>query len=189
MPFRFAGLEIPEVMLITSQAFPDQRGFLVERYRRSAFVSAGIPQAFVQENYSRSRRGVLRGLHYQKSPQAQGKLISVVRGEIFDVAVDLRRGSPTYGRWVSATLSGESQQMLYVPVGFAHGFCVTSDEADVVYKITAEHAPDLERGIIWNDPDLGIPWPVREPFLSGRDAQLGRLRDADNDFVYQGKPR
>jgi len=185
MPFRFARLDIPEVVLIEARPYPDARGFLMETYRRSVFEGAGIPQAFVQENYSRSQKGVLRGLHYQKLPQAQGKLISVVRGEIFDVAVDLRRGSPTYGRWASVTLSSEPQRMLYVPVGFAHGFCVTSDEADVVYKVTAEYAPDLEGGIIWNDPELRIPWPILEPLLSPRDAQLGRLRDADHNFVYQ----
>ncbi len=129
-------------------------------------------------------RGVLRGLHYQKPPQAQGKLVMVLSGEVFDVAVDIRRGSPTYGRWVGETLSAENGRMLWIPVGFAHGFCVLSERADVVYLVTAEYAPDLDRGIRWNDPEIGIRWPVDEPLLSPKDARLPLLREADQDFVF-----
>jgi dTDP-4-dehydrorhamnose 3,5-epimerase len=127
-------------------------------------------------------------LHYQKAPQAQGKLVTVITGEIFDVAVDIRRGSPTFGRWTGATLSAKAQRMLFVPVGFAHGFCVLSDRADVVYKVTAEYAPDQDRGILWNDPELRIAWPVRTPILSSKDAGLPPFCDADNDFVYARGP-
>jgi dTDP-4-dehydrorhamnose 3,5-epimerase len=184
MPFRFTALEIPDVILVEPKAFQDSRGFSVETYRRSEFLPAGIGDVFVQDNHSHSVRGALRGLHYQKAPGAQGKLVSVITGEIFDVAVDIRHGSPTFGRWTSTMLSARNRLMLYVPVGFAHGFCVLSDRADVVYKVTAEYAPDLDRGIIWNDVDLAIAWPVREPILSAKDARLPRLRDADHDFVY-----
>jgi dTDP-4-dehydrorhamnose 3,5-epimerase len=124
----------------------------------------------------------LRGLHYQKHPRAQGKLVRVVQGEIFDVVVDLRKGSPTYGRWVGVTLSGKSFQMLYVPVGFAHGFCVLSETADVFYKVTAEYAPDLARGVLWSDPALGIEWPITDPVLSAADSKLPLLAQADHNF-------
>lgn len=186
MPFRFERLQIPDVILVEAPRFEDARGFFMETYKRSQFAEQGIPHAFVQDNYSRSVRGVLRGLHYQKEPKAQGKLVSVIRGEIFDVAVDIRRGSPTYGRWASAILSEENGRMLYVPVGFAHGFCVLSEQADVVYKVTEEYAPDLDRGIIWNDPDIGIAWPIDAPILSAKDAGLPRLLNADNNFAFAG---
>lgn len=188
MPFQFKRLEIPEVVLVEARAFPDGRGFFAETYKRSQFVTGGIPATFVQDNHSRSRRGVLRGLHYQVHPKAQGKLVGAVRGEIFDVAVDVRRGSPTYGRWVGATLSEENHRLLYMPVGFAHGFCVLSDEADVTYKATEEYAPEHERGVVWNDPEIGIRWPVRRPVLSDVDAGLPPLRKADHNFVYGGGP-
>ena len=162
MPLQFSRLEIPDVVLIRAQAIEDRRGFFIETYKRSAFADAGIPD-FVQDNYSHSVRGVLRGLHYQKRPKAQGKLVGVVRGTIFDVAVDIRRGSPTYRRWVGVTLSGGEHRTLYIPEGFAHGFCVLSDEADVAYKVTEEYAPELDRGIRWNDPDLAIAWPLERP--------------------------
>ena len=183
MPFQFQQLEIPEVILVQVSGQPDARGFFREIYRQAEFAAQGIPP-FVQDNHSRSTRGVLRGLHYQKNPKAQGKFLIVARGEIFDVAVDLRRGSPTYARWVAQTLSAENGCMLYVPPGFAHGFCVLSDYADVVYKVTAEYAPDLERGVIWNDPDIRVEWHLDNPSLSPRDAQLPLLRDADNNFVF-----
>lgn len=189
MPFTFTRLEIPEVVLVEAKAFGDARGFFVEMYKRSDFVTHGISQPFIQDNYSHSIRGVLRGLHYQQEPAAQGKLVAVIRGEIFDVAVDIRSGSPTSGRWVSVTLSDTNRRMLYVPVGFAHGFCVLSAEADVVYKTTAEYAPDLERGIRWDDPALGIRWPIQAPVLSPTDACLPLLQQADNHFVYRGISR
>ena len=184
MPFHFVALEIPDVILIQPMTFEDLRGSFVETYKRTEFLSAGIADMFVQDSYSHSISGVLRGLHYQKAPQDQAKMVWVIAGEIFDVAVDIRRGSPTFGRWISAALSAENHRMLYIPTGFAHGFCVMSDHADVVYKVTAEYAPDLDRGILWNDPDLGIVWPVRQPVLSSKDMHLPPFRDADNDFVY-----
>ena len=183
MPFQFHKLEIPEVVLIQVSGQPDARGFFRETYRQAEFAAQGFP-TFVQDNHSRSTRGVLRGLHYQKHPRAQGKFVIVARGEIFDVAVDIRKGSPTYTHWVAQTLSAENGRMMYIPPGFAHGFCVLSESADVVYKVTAEYAPELERGIIWNDPDIGVAWSQREPIVSDRDAQLPLLRNADNNFVF-----
>jgi dTDP-4-dehydrorhamnose 3,5-epimerase len=185
VPFRFEKLEIPEIILVEGVAFEDRRGFFMETYQRSAFAAAGIQEAFVQDNFSHSVRGVLRGLHYQTHPKAQGKLVSVLWGEIFDVAVDIRRGSPTYGRWVAVRLAAEDRRLLYVPVGFAHGFSVLSAEAQVMYKVTEEYAPELDRGIRWNDPQLGIRWPIEEPILSPKDAQLPLLREATLDFLYE----
>jgi dTDP-4-dehydrorhamnose 3,5-epimerase len=124
-------------------------------------------------------------LHYQKRPRAQAKLITALRGEIFDVAVDIRRGSPTYGRWIGKILSARDGCLLYIPVGFAHGFCVLSEEAGVVYKVTAEYAPELDRGIVWNDPEIGIRWPIHNPTLSPKDAELPSLESSDNDFLYE----
>jgi dTDP-4-dehydrorhamnose 3,5-epimerase len=184
MPFSCERLELPEVILLGAQAFGDCRGFFLESYKRSLFEKCGIAQVFVQDNQSRSTRGVLRGLHYQKPPAAQAKLISVVRGEVFDVAVDIRRGSPSYGRWVGAELSDQNHRLLFVPEGFAHGFVVLSEEADVMYKVSREYSPEHERGILWNDPALGIEWPIQSPVLSPRDASLPRLAEADNNFEY-----
>jgi dTDP-4-dehydrorhamnose 3,5-epimerase len=184
MPFRFERLQIPEIILVEAAGFEDARGFFVETYKGSAFQANGIPEAFVQDNYSHSQRGVLRGLHYQRHPEAQGKLVSVMRGEIFDVGVDIRQGSPTYGRWVAMVLSARDCRLLYIPVGFAHGFCVMSEEADILYKVTKEYAPAYEGGICWNDPDLGICWPIQTPILSPKDAGLPRLKEAAHNFVY-----
>jgi len=183
MPFEFQRLEIPELILVRVSAARDARGFFREVYRREEFIAHGIPP-FVQDNHSHSTRGVLRGLHYQKHPRAQGKLVMVIQGEILDVAVDIRQGSPTYGRWVAQILSAENGCALYIPPGFAHGFSVLSDSADVLYKVAAEYAPELDRGIRWNDPDLAIDWRVRDPIVSPKDAQLPYLRDADNNFVF-----
>jgi dTDP-4-dehydrorhamnose 3,5-epimerase len=185
MPFNFTPLRIPEVILVEAKVYPDARGFFMETYWRDAFAANGITDDFVQDNFSHSRRGVLRGLHYQKHPQAQGKLLRVAYGEGFDVAVDIRKGSPTFGQWVGEVLSAENHRMLYVPAGFAHGFYVLSETAGLVYKVTAGYAPDLEAGIVWNDPDIGIAWPIAEPVLSPRDAALPGLHDADNNFVYE----
>jgi dTDP-4-dehydrorhamnose 3,5-epimerase len=184
--FNFACLEIPDVVLVETRSFEDERGFFLELYKRSEFSDGGIPYPFVQGNHSRSKRGVLRGLHYQKQPAAQGKLVLVIRGTIFDVAVDIRKGSPFYGRWVSAVLSDQNHRALFVPEGFAHGFVVLSDEADVVYTVTAEYSAANERGIIWNDPLLRIGWPVKDPLLSLKDARLPTLENADNNFQYLG---
>jgi dTDP-4-dehydrorhamnose 3,5-epimerase len=184
MPFRFALLKIPDVILVAAEVFHDDRGFLMEAYKHSEIAAHGIPERFVQDNWSSSKRDVLRGLHYQKNPKAQGKIVAVLHGRIFDVAVDIRVGSPTYGRWVGAELSDEPPKMLYVQPGFAHGFCVLSSEANVVYKTTEEYFPELERGIVWNDPNLAIDWPINSPILSPKDAALPTLREADNNFRF-----
>ncbi len=184
MPFTFTQLEIPGLVLVEARRFHDNRGFFTELFKSSDFVDHGLPPAFVQDNFSHSTHGVMRGLHYQVSPHAQGKLVMALRGRIFDVAVDIRCGSPTYQEWLGLELSGQSGQMLYVPPGFAHGFCVLSDEANVLYKVTAEYAPDCDRGIVWNDPQIGIDWPIAEPILSSKDAALPPLHQADNPFVY-----
>jgi dTDP-4-dehydrorhamnose 3,5-epimerase len=169
MPFTFEPTALPDVVLISPTVFGDDRGFFMETYKQSEFRAAGIEAPLVQENHSRSAAGTLRGLHYQREPRAQGKLVRVVHGAIYDVAVDIRHGSRTFGRWVAIALTADSRQALYVPPGFAHGFCVTSDVADVIYMTTEEYAPDLEHGISWNDPSLAIPWPIAEPTLSARD--------------------
>ena len=184
MPFTFQKLAIADVVLVETSAFPDDRGQLWEAYKRSAFMAAGITETFVQDNFCRSVHGVLRGLHFQKSAAAQGKLVFTLRGEIFDVVVDIRRGSPSFGRCVSVNLSEQNRWALYIPPGFAHGYCVLSDEAVVGYKTTAEYAPDLDRGIVWNDPTLKIAWPIRNPILSKKDQRLPRLSEAEIDFVY-----
>jgi dTDP-4-dehydrorhamnose 3,5-epimerase len=177
MPFKSKHLAIPDVILIEPKIFPDERGFFMESYKYSEFAAFGIEKHFVQDNHSRSTRGVLRGLHYQKAPKAQGKLVRVVVGEIFDVGVDIRKDSPTYGKWVGEVLSAENKRMLYIPAGFAHGFCVLSKEAEVLYKTTEEYAPEYDAGIIWNDPDIGINWPIERPILSKKDAALPMLRE------------
>jgi dTDP-4-dehydrorhamnose 3,5-epimerase len=186
MSFHFQRLYIPDVILVEPRTLRDQRGYFVELYKRSEFAANGIADEFVQDNRSHSVRGTLRGLHYQSPPQAQAKLAMALHGEVFDVAVDIRRGSPTYGQWVGTVLSDRNFHMLYIPVGFAHGFCVLSEEADLAYKVTAEYAPELDRGILWNDPAIGIEWPIVEPLLSSRDSHLPLLEDADVDFIYQG---
>jgi len=183
MPFNLRRMTIPDVLLIEPKRFEDERGFFAEIYKLSEFSANGISPTFVQDNHSHSVEGVLRGLHYQKDPSAQGKLVSVIKGRIFDVGVDIRRGSPTYGEWVGAILSHEDGRMLYIPPGFAHGFCVLSSEADVIYKVTTEYAPKLDRGIVWNDPMIGIQWPISDPILSSKDAGLPSLEEADNNFV------
>ncbi len=166
--------ELPGVLIIEPMVFGDARGFFLETYRQDSYREAGIPEHFVQDNHSRSRRGVLRGLHYQLS-QPQGKLVSVTRGRVFDVVVDIRRGSAAFGRWAAAILDDDNHRQLYVPPGFAHGFCVLSDEADFVYKCTDYYHPESERGIAWNDPDIGIPWPITDVSLSRKDTGNPRL--------------
>lgn len=175
MPFRFERLQIPDVILIEPTVFPDERGFFMETYKYSEFAAFGIKERFIQDNHSRSKKGILRGLHYQRLPKAQGKLVRAVVGEIFDVAVDIRKGSPTYGKWVGEKLSAGNIQMLYIPPGFAHGFCVLSEEAEVIYKVTEEFSPEHDAGIIWNDPEIGIDWPIEYPIVSAKDTGLPRL--------------
>lgn len=184
MPFQFQHLAIPDVILVETRSHPDDRGFFMETYKLSEFAEHGIHGPFAQDNWSHSRRGTLRGLHYQKEPKAQGKLVMVTSGEVLDVAVDIRRGSPTYGGWVSLVLTAGDGRALYVPPGFAHGFCVLSETADVIYKVTEEYAPALDRGILWSDPEIGILWPIPSPLLSPKDATLPLLRDADHGFVW-----
>jgi dTDP-4-dehydrorhamnose 3,5-epimerase len=181
MKFSFTPQRIPEVLLVGYEKAGDERGFFSETYRADAFTAAGIPP-LVQDNHSRSRQGVLRGLHFQKSPHVLGKLVRCARGCIFDVAVDLRQRSPTYGQWVGAELGEDSRTMLWIPVGFAHGFCTLTDVAEVLYRQTDYYAPELERSIRWNDPAIGIRWPVAAPVLSGRDAAAPSLADVDNEF-------
>lgn len=186
MSFRFVPLEIPDVLRVEPTVHRDDRGFFLESWRRSAFREGGIDVEFVQDNRARSTRGVLRGLHYQLPPAAQGKLVGVSRGEVFDVAVDLRRGSPTFGGWVGIRLTEEDHDMLWVPPGFAHGYCVLSEVAEVAYKVTAEYAPALDRGIRWDDPEVGVEWPVAEPVLSEKDRALPLLADAEVPYGAEG---
>lgn len=186
MPFQFQRLEIPDIILVEARAAKDDRGYFIELYKKSVFASNGIPDVFVQDNHSHSVRQVMRGLHYQNHPRAQSKLVTVLRGEIFDVAVDIRKGSPSFGKWIGRVLSSENWRMLYIPVGFAHGFCVLSDEADVIYKVTDEYAPQHEQGIAWNDPAIGIQWPMAQPIVSAKDAALPLLQDAHFHFEFHG---
>lgn len=181
---------LPGVLLIHPAVFGDERGFFSETYHLARYQEAGVPDPFVQDNHSQSSHGVLRGLHYQIE-HPQGKLISVLTGEIFDVAVDIRRGSPTFGSWTGATLSADNHRQLYVPPGFAHGFCVTSDRADVMYKCTDIYFPAGDRGVLWSDPRLGIDWPVASPDLSEKDQRLPLLQDIpEADLpVYPGSDR
>ena len=168
MTLRVDKCALPEVLLISPRVFGDDRGFFLETYSERDFAAAGITARFVQDNHSRSQRGVLRGLHYQLE-QPKGKLVRVARGKIFDVAADIRSGSPSFGKWVGVVLDDEKNQALWIPPGFAHGFCVLSDFADVAYKATDFYSPSDERGIRWDDPLLGISWPVAEPVLSEKD--------------------
>ena len=183
MPFQFEQTKLPGVVVITPRVFEDYRGSFLEVYQRSEFEAAGISVDFVQENQSRSIECTLRGLHFQNEPAAQAKLIRVNRGEVFDVSVDIRRDSPTFGQWVGLHLSEKNGMMLFLPRWCAHGFCVLSDEAEILYKVTAEYAPELEGGVLWNDPDLGIDWPIRDPTLSERDRKWPLLRELESSFV------
>jgi dTDP-4-dehydrorhamnose 3,5-epimerase len=185
MPFIFKELSIPEVVLIEPTVFRDSRGFFMETYKYSDFARMDVKEYFVQDNYSKSSKGILRGLHFQKNPNAQGKLVQCLKGKIFDVAVDIRKGSPTFGQWVSTELDEENNLILYVPSGFAHGFVVLSEVANVIYKCTREYSPEGDRGIIWNDPDINIQWPVNDPVLSEKDKKHPALKDADNNFEYE----
>jgi dTDP-4-dehydrorhamnose 3,5-epimerase len=174
-------LDIPEVFLLTPRVFGDARGFFFESFNTQRFAElTGVQVNFVQDNHSRSSRGVLRGLHYQVSPRAQGKLVRVVQGEVFDVAVDIRRSSPTFGRWVGAHLSAENYQQLWIPPGFAHGFLTLTDTAEFLYKTTDYYAPECERVIRWDDPALNIKWPeIGVPSLAARDASAPLFAQAE----------
>ena len=170
---------LPDVLLLEPRVFGDARGFFMESWNRQTFAELGLDLDFVQDNHSRSARGVLRGLHYQLN-QPQGKLVRVTSGAVFDVAVDLRRSSPHYGQWTGHELSEDNQHMLWVPPGFAHGFLVLSESADFLYKTTAYYAPQWDRGIRWDDPEIGVQWPLQDaPTLSAKDQVLPLLRDAE----------
>jgi dTDP-4-dehydrorhamnose 3,5-epimerase len=183
MSFTFNPLRIPDVISITPHLFNDERGYFFENFNHSRFKQDQIDLNFIQENFSKSKKNVIRGLHFQKPPKAQAKLVTAVSGEIFDVAVDLRKNSPTFGKWVSEILSEINHKSLYVPEGFAHGFCVLSEGATVVYKINQEYSPDHEQGIIWNDPDIDISWPISEPIISEKDQNLLLFKNQTYDLV------
>lgn len=176
---------IPEVLVIEPRVHGDARGYFFESWADARYAEAGIAGPFVQDNISRSRRGILRGLHLQ-NPHAQGKLVSAVFGEVFDVAVDVRRGSPTFGRWVGEILSDENRRQLWMPPGFAHGFCVLSDEAIFHYKCTDSYHPESEMSVLWNDPAIGIEWPIQAPTLNAKDAGAAVLADVVNLPLYRG---
>jgi dTDP-4-dehydrorhamnose 3,5-epimerase len=175
----------PEVLLVEMDVFEDARGFFMETFHAARFAAAGLPVSFVQDNHSRSIAGVLRGLHYQLR-QPQGKLMRVVCGRVFDVAVDIRQGSPRFGQWVGIELSEQNRHQLYIPPGFAHGFCVLSERADFLYKCTELYAPGDEYGIAWDDPGLAIDWPPMEYLLSEKDRHFPRLQDSEHLPVYTG---
>jgi dTDP-4-dehydrorhamnose 3,5-epimerase len=179
MPCTFTKLSIPECMLIQPRVFPDDRGFFCETYKRSEFAANGIEAEFFQDNHSYSSRGVLRALHYQLPPRAQGKLVRVIGGKIWDVAVDIRRGSPTFGKWVGVELSDENKAMFWIPPGFAHGFVTLSESVHLLYKCTIEYDKASERGIRWDDPDLAVGWPIKDVLVSARDASLPSFKDAE----------
>ena len=183
MPFTFTPLAIPDVILVESRPFPDLRGWFREGFRSGAFAGAGLPAAFVQDNVSYSTRGVLRGLHFQRAPRPQGKYVAVGFGEIWDVAVDLRTGSPTYGRWVAEVLSLDNGRSLWIPPGFAHGFCVLSDGATVTYKCTNEFDGSLDAGVRYDDAALAVEWPVTAPVLSEKDRDLPSLSELGQVFT------
>jgi dTDP-4-dehydrorhamnose 3,5-epimerase len=177
--------ELPGVVIIEPRVFNDARGFFFESYNALRYVTAGITEHFLQDNHSSSTRGTIRGLHYQlRHPQA--KLLRVIRGSVLDVAVDIRRGSPTFGRWVGVELSAENKRQLFVPAGFGHGFCATSDVAEVEYKCSEIYVPDDQHGVLWNDPTIAIKWPVRDPILSDADRAYRPLTLERDDLpVYQ----
>ena len=173
---------LPGVLLIEPRIFGDARGAFWETWNAARYTDAGVPATFVQDNVSRSSRGVLRGLHLQH-PQAQGKLVQVLQGEVFDVAVDLRRDSSHFGQWVGVTLTGENAEQLWIPPGFHHGFCVLSETVIFSYKCTDFYAPQAELGVLWNDPEIGIDWPLNDPILSDKDVALPRLRDLSQELL------
>ena len=175
--------ELPGVLVIEPRVFIDERGWFLETFQSERYAAAGIAATFVQDNLSRSVRGTLRGLHFQE-PKGQGKLVQVMRGAVLDVVVDVRRGSPTFGKWLGLELSGDQPRQMWIPPGFAHGFCVTSDSADFLYKCTTPYAPEAERSIRWDDPAIGIVWPVAQPLLSKKDAAAPLLADAPVLPVY-----
>jgi dTDP-4-dehydrorhamnose 3,5-epimerase len=180
--------KFPGVLILEPQVFTDARGYFLESYNRKRYVEVGIVEEFMQDNLSYSGRGVLRGLHFQ-NPNAQGKLVYVVEGEVFDVAVDIRVGSPDFGKWIGIILSAENKRQFYIPPGFAHGYQVMSETALLAYKCTGFYAPDSERSLLWSDPDIGISWPVQRPVLSARDANASTLAGFDRRTLPEYAPR
>lgn len=181
----FTRLDIPEVILVTPPRFNDPRGYFSETYVKARYAANGIDCDFIQDNESLSEPiGTIRGLHFQVPPHAQAKLVRVVQGEVFDVAVDIRKGSPTYGKWAGAKLTAEGREQLFVPRGFAHAFCTLVPNTKVLYKVDGSYSKECEGGIVWDDPDLAITWPVAEAILSDKDRVLPRLKDFDSPFVY-----
>lgn len=183
MPFEFEDLEIPGVFLIKPRIFRDDRGFFLETYKKEDLKKVGVDSEFVQDNYSRSEYGVLRGMHFQREPRAQAKIVQCTRGVIYDVAVDLRQDSSTFKRYAAAILSENNRYQLYVPRGFAHGFLVLSDIAEVMYKVDSPYSPECEGGLIWNDQDVNIPWPIDDPVLAERDQSWPSL----NTLIREGE--
>ena len=178
MPFEFIETELKDVIIVKPRVFGDKRGFFLESYKKNDFVNAGIDVEFNQDNHSKSTKGVLRGLHFQLNPKAQAKLVRCARGKIYDVAVDLRKNSPNYKKWVKVELSEDNKQMLYIPAGFAHGFVVLSDEAELLYKTSGEYEPESDRGILWCDKDINVDWEIDfEPVLSEKDKVQPKFRD------------
>ena len=187
MPFEFRRLEIPDLILIKPKVFKDDRGFFAETYKKDDFEEAGIKGEFVQDNHSKSSYGVLRGLHFQREPYAQAKIVRCIRGVVYDVAVDLRKSSPTFGEYLGMILSENNHRQLYIPRGYAHGFLALSDIAEVVYKVDNVYYPECEGGLIWDDPDVEISWPIDDPILAKRDGswpKLSRLAERDQLFKY-----
>ena len=182
MPFLFKSLKIPDVILVEPKVYSDQRGFFIESFKESDYFKNGIKDKFVQDNFSHSSKCVLRGLHYQTEPKSQAKLVTVLKGKIFDVAVDIRKKSPTFGKWVGEILSEDNHKLLYIPNGFAHGFCILSNDASISYKVSNEYSPENERGIIWNDPEINISWPISNPILSAKDSHLPLLKNSNTEF-------
>lgn len=185
VPFKeFKRLSIPDVVLVEPVVFPDERGYFKEIYKRTPFLSGGIPYDFVQANVSLSRRGVVRGLHYQLRPMEQGKLVTVLRGRILDVAVDIRRGSPWFGRYVAVELSEDNHYLLWIPPGFAHGFQALEDNTVVLYLVTKEYSREHERCIRWDDPSIGVKWPLEPAIVSRKDSECPTIDKAETNFTY-----
>lgn len=182
MTFSFKPLAISDVILVEPKSYEDSRGFFLENFHEQIFQNNQITSKFIQDNISFSKKNILRGLHFQLNPKAQAKLVSVINGKIFDVAVDIRKNSSTYGKWVGEILSSINHKSLFIPEGFAHGFCVLSNEANVMYKTSEYYYPNLEKGIAWNDPSIGISWPINEPILSEKDLNLSLLSNVENNF-------
>jgi len=185
MPFSFEETKIPGVKIITPRVFPDGRGVFFESYKRSDFLKAGMDVDFVQDNHSKSSGGVVRGLHYQKNPNGQAKLLRAIAGTIYDVVVDIRKGSPAYGQWIGVELSAENCKMIFMPVGCAHGFAAISEHVEILYKVSSEYCKAAEGGIVWNDESLGIDWRVKNPILSEKDSILPSFSKADHNFIYK----